>query len=585
MGKKIDWVLGKLGLMTKATLADNVNKAKEDGMAEERTWHVHGEGKNAVTALQLVGEEIPQDFSYLYEAVEGLPSVKRKKVKKEIDRALEAFAGGFTNTSIFAEEQDVEVLKQMQLAVHNKYYTDPHCRSIIDNWTNYTIGGGIKIAVDNEKVLEALNDFRQRNKMPLREKELIRHTYKEGELFIAYYVNTRNGLTQIRRIRPLEIADIETHPNDIEVMFAYHQEYEYSPSGTDQSYKVDKWFRDFMFKHNRGRKGSKKQTAPSPVVQFIKFGLDTEIRGRVPLQPVLRFLKYYEDWLIDRIRLNHERAKVVWIKEIKGRQFETTNRIRRAPAGGVMLVETDNVKYRIEKAQINADDAKDDGLAILYTIGAGTGIPIHILNQRSDQEVYASIRKADTPFSQYIRAQQEFFAEHFELMYRFVLEKLVEAGTLQKTVKVPEYSQEALEKVMTKVNQMVVEGIDREKIIEEVKKDLKPKTKMKKVATVKVPLALEFPEIIREDPKAQAEVMKIHKEIGIVSAATLSAHAGYNWKQELTNIITEKALHDELYPEELAGPQGPQTPKKSDDTKKKIDTPKKKTSVKKDGKK
>ena len=81
-------------------------------------------------------------------------------------------------------------------------------------------------------------------------------------------------------------------------------------------------------------------------------------------------------------------------------------------------VETENVKYRIEKPQIGADDAKEDGLSILYTIGAGTSLPIHILNQRSDQQVYASIRKADTPFSQHIRGQQEFFASGFETMYR-----------------------------------------------------------------------------------------------------------------------------------------------------------------------
>ena len=294
-----------------------------------------------------------------------------------------------------------------------------------------------------------------------------------------------------------------------------------------------------------------------PCVQFIKMGIDTEIRGRVPLQPVMRHLKYYEDWLMDRIRLNHERSKVVWVKEISGRMPETTERKRRAPAGGVMLVETENVKYRIEKPQINADDAKEDGLGILYTIGAGTSLPIHILNQRADQNVYASIRKADTPFSQYIRGKQEFFGEAFENMYRHVLKQAVKAGKLPKTVRVPEYAQESLVSMLSDINHMVVEGKDTDYIKEQAQKMIAGKrVAMKPVNTVDIPMSLEFPEIIKEDMEAQAKVMQIHKSLGIVSSATLAKRAGYNWKHEMQHMMSEQP--NEPAPQPKKPEEGPE---------------------------
>jgi hypothetical protein len=343
-------------------------------------------------------------------------------------------------------------------------------------------------------------------------------------------------------------VEVETHPQDIETKFSYHWEYEHSPEGTDQSYSKDSWVADIKYnnylldKYGANNPKSKKKLAKMPVIQHIKMSPYTEIRGRVPMQPVLRHLKYYEDWLMDRIRLNHERAKVVWIKEITGRMPESTERQRRSPKGGVMLLETENVKYRIEKPQINADDAKEDGLQILYTIGAGTSLPIHILNQRSDQQVYASIRKADTPFSQFIRGKQEFFQEHFETMYREVIERAVEAGRLPKRVRVPEYTQESMIEVLTKINEMVVENKAVNTISEYAQQLLQPAVSYKPVITADIPVNIEFPEVIREDMEAQAKVFQIHKEIGIASAATLAAKAGYNWRQELVNMMNESSM-------------------------------------------
>ena len=542
MGKIKDFVK-KIKPYTKGQVDDLLAKERETATQEEKQWHMKG-GNPSVG----IGNE-PPDYFYLYEQNE--PSLKGSKDR----RAMEHFVGGddyYGSTyPAFYSDQTVDQLFTMQEAVYVKYFNDPHCRSIIDNWTMYTIGGGLKLNVDNPKVEKVIRDFRTVNDMVKREKQLIKMCYIEGELFIAYYINPVNGKVKIRRIRPQEIADIETHPEDIETKFSYHWEYDHSPMGTEQSYKKDVWIPDVGYQDYLGSPfgtrlaKSKKRVKNMPLVQMMKMGIDTEVRGRVPLSPVLRHLKYYEDWLMDRIRLNHERAKVVWIKEVRGRMPESTERKRRAPRGGVMLVETENVKYRIEKPSINADDAKEDGLQILYTIGAGTSLPIHILNQRSDQQVYASIRKADTPFSQYIRGQQEFFESGFEKMYRTVIKSGVDAGSLPKRVRIPEYSQESLLETMTKINEMIVDNKPISYVKEQAEKMLQPNISYKPINTVDIPLGMEFPEIIREDMEAQAQVFKLHKEIGIASAATLAAKAGYNWRQELANMLNESQMFTE----------------------------------------
>jgi hypothetical protein len=570
MGKLKDF-FSKYKLVKSSDLDTMLTQATDKGMQEEKGWHNHPDRGFENKGMSIGLTEGIDDYSYLYEQKDPEEEISAKQIH-------ESFIGTYTNADSYnslttqsSDGQESGERESMQAAAFNKYFSDPHCKSIIDNWVYYTVGGGLKVAAENKKVMTVINDFRRKNQMLKREKEFIKMAYLEGELFIAYYIDKSTGQVQIRRIRPFEIKGIETHPGDIETKFAYHWEYEYSPAGTEQTYKKDIWIPDTGYADYQQLSNAFKSAKPlqlSPTIQHIKFGIDTEIRGRVPLQPILKYLKYYDDWLMDRIRLNHERAKVVWIKEVRGRMSETTLRERRAPRGGIMMIETDNVKYRIEKAQINADDAKEDGLAILYAIGAGTNLPIHILNQRSDQAVYASIRKADTPFSQFIRGQQEFLEESFDIMYRQVIKSAVEAGTLPKRVRVPEYTQEAMDEVLGKINQMAIDGVEDKAIKEEAEKMLRPALTYRPIATVDIPITIEFPEVIREDLEAQAKVFKIHKEIGIVSSATLSAKAGYNWRQELVNMINEKELIPEPTGAETKKPETKKPETKKPETKK-----------------
>ena len=522
-------------LIPEGQFEELIDQAVEKAVFSERTWHNKKDPSF---------DDSIDDLFHLYHSID----IDTDKLTPEQKRIYERWIGSRTGMGLgidLAHDQPLDYLFLMQKVVKSKYYSDPHARSILNNWTFYTVGGGLKVLMPTDELQKYVNKFRLKNKMIKREKAFTRSLYQNGELFIAYYIDSVTGDVQLRRIRPDEIIEIECHSEDIENIFSFHCKYDYIPSGSLDTMSKDVWVKslgyDDYLKLAGGfsKERSKNNLVKNPQIQFIKLGDDTELRGRVPMQPVLRLLKSYEDWLDDRIRLNHERAKVVWIKEIKGRSQEASKRERRSPRGGIMLTENENVKYRIENPQLHSDQAKEDGLQILYTIGAGTSLPIHILNQRSDEQAYASIRKADTPFSQYIRTHQEILGEEFESMYRFVLKAGVESGALSKNTKIPIFSQESLIKAFERINVMYLEEAKPETIIKEVKDELKKDFREESVDTIEVPISIDFPEIIREDLKAQAEVLKIHKELGIASRATLSAKAGYNWKQEFALMKME----------------------------------------------
>lgn len=546
----------------KGEIEDKVSRKVTDAVAEERKWH-----ETPSTDSPPQNDPYSEDTSYLYENADSIYHSKKKQTP--MDRVIESFTGGWTNTTSILKAsryQSEGTLWNTQDASVVKYNSDPIAQSIINNLTYFTIGRGIKLYVDDPDVYDVIEKFRKDNDMVHREEQFVKMTFLDGENFLLFFVNRVTGDVKVRRIYPREIEDIEISKDDMETRLAYHQQWDETPRGTLQTIRYDRWIRDINYykrleeappqwkaSHKSKKHGKLKEDV---FIQFSKLGFDDEVRGRAPMAPVLRFLKYYEDWLLDRVRLNHERSKVVWIKSITGRSSEATKRERRSPKGGVMMVENDHVKYRIEHPRLDANDAKEDGLAILYAIGSGMGMPIHILNQRSDQEVYASIRKADTPFSQSILSYQTHWGGVFEEMYRTVIQAAIDAGNLPEKTTIKRYVKEGL---TDKITDLVRSGLSSKKIVEAFGDD---ETMMEdiEIRTVDIPISIEFPDMVKEDPKNQAEVLKIHNELGIVSKATLSAKAGYNWGEEVMKMENETPGEGELPDEPEDDPNKPEYP-------------------------
>jgi len=93
------------------------------------------------------------------------------------------------------------------------------------------------------------------------------------------------------------------------------------------------------------------------------------------------------------------------------------------------------------------------------------------------------------------------------------------------------------------ISEAISEGkLTREEIILAAQEKLDVGKKMVTIETEKIPISQDFPQYMLQDPKEMAEVLKVHKEIGIASLATLSAKAGYNWPKEKIKKASEGAV-------------------------------------------
>ena len=114
-------------------------KAAEDGIQEEKKWRL----KNVDTSQPFEDNYVddhPQDNFFLYEHHQ--PKLKSTKPEQsKTQRLMERFLGGYTffgsSYPNLRYSQTTSELHQMQEAVLYKYFNDPHCRSIIENWTHY----------------------------------------------------------------------------------------------------------------------------------------------------------------------------------------------------------------------------------------------------------------------------------------------------------------------------------------------------------------------------------------------------------------------------------------------------------------
>ena len=424
----------------------------------------------------------------------------------------------------------VDELSAIQDACYKKYYLDPLGKSIVMNMQYFVVGKGVKVTSVSDEVNEWLSEFRRLNKMSAREKKMVRSCFIEGEYFLAY-IKDRDKI-HLRKVTPSRIYDIKTVEDDVEQIIGYEV------AKTDHS---DTYYIKDVNSINSDPKSilTGKDIKGNKYLQFVRYGDEEYLRGQPPMYPILRYLRHYEDWIVDRMRLNHERAKVVWIRTRTTPEATKPDSPLLAPKGGIIMGETANVKYRIESAKLDSDDAKEDGLAILYSIGAGVQMPLHVLTQITSEQVYASIRKSDTPFAQMIESHQDMWRDEWDFMYRFAM-KL--SGKFDgKKFKIPYYPEEAKIEAMKLINEMIVDKKPTAKIIEEAKRVLNRKGGKKIEATIDdVPITQIFPDVVSEDPLSVAKALFIHHKMKIVSNQTASERAGYNWQEELAKMIGEQ---------------------------------------------
>lgn len=133
--------------------------------------------------------------------------------------------------------------------------------------------------------------------------------------------------------------------------------------------------------------------------------------GEPDLAPILVWLRRYNGWLEDRMRLNHYRNSYLFTvrtghcsEEMRARRQMQLN--LHPPSPGTILVVNPDEQWEVIQPKLESDDANEDGFAVKKMIAAGAGIPVSFLAETSGNSKTESSGMEDSACRNFRQRQQ-----------------------------------------------------------------------------------------------------------------------------------------------------------------------------------
>jgi len=447
----------------------------------------------------------------------------------------------------YNEGENIGALMSVMMACEEKFLSDPHAGNIIRSLRNYILGTGVEYSCSVQEIEEILKTFDRRNGLYNRIDTLVQNYLLYDEHYLFYYIDKGSGDVVIRdRTKPYEIQAIQTHSEDAETRLAYGR---VRQNGLNLLQPQDggyEWFADINY-HDQvkmpGGESARKigRLSEKKLVQMVKGSSGAYVRGRPMMYPALRYHKYYEDFVVDRVILNHERTKVVWIRKLMGNSTIPGGRAQKSPSGSQILTETPQIEWRVENAEINASDVTEDGRLLRMAIWCCYGTPEHVAFQDNSNQVYASIRSSETPFTETIRYHRRKIVGPIEDGFRVQIREKVKAGKLPPTSSVEIFTMEGMAALRKEIGPMIKGEASKEDIygvIEAIIEELP--TKKVTINSVDVKIDTAFPDVVRSSPLDLARELEILDRIKLLSKTELAAKYGSNYRQSAKLLSLEK---------------------------------------------
>ena len=240
---------------------------------------------------------------------------------------------------------------------------NPLARRIVSLTTDYVVGDGIRLDSPSRSIVRFINAFwdHPQNQMWQRTRAWCDELTRAGELFVAFFTNSADGMTYVRAVPAAQIDAIQTAPNDIEIEEFYHQVTDEIPGVT--------WKADDL----RG-------------VEMRHYAVNRVVgatRGEGDLDPILPWLADYKTWLKNRVDASSAASEMVWDVTLSGAErAECTARLLSLKDQGFshskIVVHNEKETWN-GLFPSNANVAPQDGHALRMMIAAGAGTPLHFL--------------------------------------------------------------------------------------------------------------------------------------------------------------------------------------------------------------
>jgi len=470
---------------------------------------------------RLLAEERARHDRLSYEAANAVLAEVVKRVEPENDGFVPIDTQG-------KRELDQTTQTSLREAAQRAALENTHAAGYLGSLRRFVIGKGATISVEHEspEVAKAcdtwLAQFQKWNNWEKLEDEIPERTWRDGEAFIRRFdeppeldvaplvaqllLRAGTSLEQLRegnedppegmiflRLVPAEqIADpnttvthgIVTAKEDVQTVLGYC----WCPDGK-----------------------TVKEVIPASELLHVKGRVDSDVkRGRSQLEPLLKRIRQFEDWLNYRITLNLMRTAVVLVKEVTGspgqiagirdaqqKEREDTPGAARAQKmlkPGTTVHASPGVKYEFKNPNINAQDAKEDGRSILLTLAAASGLPEYMFTGDASNANYSSTMVAESPGVREFESWQDFFTPVFEQLHRWAL---IAAARAQQ-----------------------VEGLTEEE-----------------AQTIEI--KVEWPPLLARDEAEHAAANKVRRDAGVLSLEGMARDEGIDWEVEKERLEAE----------------------------------------------
>jgi capsid protein len=194
---------------------------------------------------------------------------------------------------------------------------DPNAKAAISTLVNYIMGRGLTITPksDDPMVWYIWRDFwtSPRNRMTLKQFEVVMRSLRDGELFIEYFdednEGKNTGKTTIRFTDPLLVRAADDSKS-VDPTQSINNGVNTDPEDTE---KVVSYTVQLKADQNKYR------TVPAEKMLHIKVNVDSDQkRGETQLLSIMQMLRHYEQWIENRIILNKMRSAIVLVRSVEG---------------------------------------------------------------------------------------------------------------------------------------------------------------------------------------------------------------------------------------------------------------------------
>jgi len=360
------------------------------------------------------------------EEIESLEALIREATRT-IEDELKLEDKGWINLSIGAADIIPAAERIVNLRLSQLYYAkDPLAKQAIRLWTDYTFGSGMTWQTEDDNAKKALDGFwdDRANRGVLSARGQRKSSDKllvDGEVFFAIFLGA-NGEAKIRRINPLEIAEIITDKDDIEKVLYYRRKW------TDrQGSAHETIYRDVTNKEGEAgldATGGAVKHDDDALIYHLAYNTTGQRRNPL-LLPALDWIKYYRKFLTSRIAIMLALARFALRTQVKGGQA-AVDAIRAKTheqeiAAGSHLIENLGAETTVMKQETGASAAYQDGRMIKLQIAAAVGIPEQYFGDISIGNL-ATAKTVELPMMKMFQSYQQIWADAYRDIDEVILE-------------------------------------------------------------------------------------------------------------------------------------------------------------------